>query len=113
MRPQSFAKSRLHWHRRRKTLSVFTRTRVQPTEMPTNPFDNVADDERTDELPVLVETVVLGHAAATTTEGDSLEDTAQRAAKFPSPVPGSTAEIESLQTDLAARGAKIATLEED
>jgi DNA repair exonuclease SbcCD ATPase subunit len=81
--------------------------------MPTNPFDNVADDERTDELPVLVETVVLGSAAATTTEGDSLEDTAQRAAKFPSPAAGSTAEIESLQTDLAARGAKIATLEED
>jgi predicted RNase H-like nuclease (RuvC/YqgF family) len=81
--------------------------------MPTNPFDDVADDERTDELPVLVETVVLGSAGATVADGDLLEDTAERTAKFPSPAGGSTAEIESLQTDLAARGAKIAALEED
>jgi DNA repair exonuclease SbcCD ATPase subunit len=81
--------------------------------MPTNPFDDVADDERTDELPVLVETVVLNSPGATATEGDSLEDTAERTAKFPSPAIGSTPEIESLQSDLAARGAKIAALEED
>ena len=81
--------------------------------MPTNPFDDVADDERTDELPVLVETVVLGSTAVAVTDGDSIEDTAERTAKFPSPASGSTAEIESLQTDLAARGAKIAALEED
>ncbi len=80
--------------------------------MPTNPFDDVADDERTDELPVLVETVVLGSAAAIA-EGDSLEDTAERTAKFPGSTSGSTAQIQSLQTDLAARGAKIAALEED
>jgi len=80
--------------------------------MPTNPFDDVADDERTDELPVLVETVVLSSAAAVT-ESDSLEDTAERTAKFSSAASGSTADIESLQTDLAARGAKIAALEED
>ncbi|MEO8467394.1 MAG: FHA domain-containing protein [Gammaproteobacteria bacterium] len=81
--------------------------------MPTNPFDDVADNDRTDELPVLVESVVLGRAAAPAAEGDTLEDTAQRTAKFPSPGSGSTAEIESLQSDLAARGAKIAALEED
>ena len=81
--------------------------------MPTNPFDDVADDERTDELPVLVETVVLGSARTAVPEGDSLEDTAERTAKFPSPTSGSTADLESLQTDLAARGAKIAALEED
>ena len=80
--------------------------------MPTNPFDDVADGERTDELPVLVETVVLGDAAAVT-EGDPLEDTAERTGKLPGRAGGSTAEIETLQTDLAARGAKIATLEED
>ena len=81
--------------------------------MTTNPFDDVADDERTDELPVLVETVVLGSAAAAGTSGDGLEDTAARTAKFPNAASGSTAEIESLQTDLAARGARIAALEED
>ncbi len=81
--------------------------------MPTNPFDDAADDERTDELPVLVETVVLSSAGTTVNDGDSLEDTAERTAKFPAPASGSTAEIESLQTDLAARGAKIAALEED
>ncbi len=81
--------------------------------MPTNPFDDVADDERTDELPVLVETVVLGSARTAVPEGDSLEDTAERTAKFPSPTSGSTTDLESLQTDLAARGAKIAALEED
>ncbi len=81
--------------------------------MPTNPFDDVADNDRTDELPILVETVVLGSAAAAVTQSDALEDTAERTAKFPSPGSGSTLEIESLQTDLAARGAKIAALEED
>ena len=81
--------------------------------MPTNPSDDVADDERTDELPVLVETVVLGRTRAAVAEGDSLEDTAERTAKFPGAASGSTAEIQSLQTDLAARGAKIAALEED
>ena len=81
--------------------------------MPTDPFDDVADDERTDELPVLVETVVLGSTQQAAADGDSLEDTAERTAKFPSPAAGSASEIESLQTDLAARGAKIAVLEED
>jgi predicted RNase H-like nuclease (RuvC/YqgF family) len=82
--------------------------------MPTNPSDDVADNEHTDELPVLVETVVLGSAAgAEVAKGDSLEDTAERTAKFPNPAGGSATEIESLQTDLAARGAKIAALEED
>ncbi len=81
--------------------------------MPTNPSDDVADDERTDELPVLVETVVLGSSGTPVAAGDSVEDTAERTAKFPGPASGSTADIESLQTDLAARGAKIAALEED
>jgi len=82
--------------------------------MPTNPFDDVADNDRTDELPVLVETVVLGSSSSVSvTESDAVEDTAERTAKFPNPGSASTTEIESLQTDLAARGAKIAALEED
>ena len=80
--------------------------------MPTNPSDDVADNDRTDELPVLVETVVLGSAPAIA-EGDSLEDTGERTAKFRDAPSGSTAQIQSLQNDLAARGAKIAALEED
>ncbi len=81
--------------------------------MPTDPFDDVTDDDHTDELPVLVETVVLGAAAPLAPDGEPLEDTAERTARYRSLEPDTTAEIESLQTDLAARGAKIATLEED
>jgi chromosome segregation ATPase len=81
--------------------------------MPIDPFDDVADDERTAELPMLVETVVLGAEHGVSPEGDLVEDTAERTAKFVGLTSGSTADIEALQSDLAARGAKIAALEDD
>jgi septal ring factor EnvC (AmiA/AmiB activator) len=77
--------------------------------MPTNPFDDVADDERTDELPVLVETVALGTTAPTVQGTELLEDTAERTGKHVS----AATDVGSLQNDLAARGARIAALEQD
>jgi peptidoglycan hydrolase CwlO-like protein len=80
--------------------------------MPIDTSDDIADNDPTDELPVLVETVVLS-ASEAIVDGDQLGDTAERTAKFIALSGGSTAEIESLQNDLAARGAKIAALERD
>jgi hypothetical protein len=81
--------------------------------MPKSPPDEIDDNDHTDELPVLVETVVLDPAHPSVVEADVLEDTAERTARF-NPIPGGTEiEVESLQSDLAARGAQITALEGD
>ena len=80
--------------------------------MPIDPSGEIADDEPTAALPVLVETVVLGAGEVVDARGQ-LEDTAERTANFTALTADSTTEIEALQADLAARGAKIAELEQD
>ena len=80
--------------------------------MPIDPSDESVDDEPTAALPVLVETVVLGAGEVVDARGQ-LEDTAERTANFTALTADSTTEIEALQADLAARGAKIAELEQD
>jgi predicted RNase H-like nuclease (RuvC/YqgF family) len=81
--------------------------------MPKTPPDEFDDNDHTDELPVLIETVVLEPAHASVVDAEALEDTAERTARF-NPIPAATeVEVESLQSDLAARGAQIASLEED
>ncbi len=81
--------------------------------MPTTPPDDIDDDDHTDELPVLIETVVLDSAHPSRVAADSLENTGERTARFTT-LPATTGvEVESLQSDLAARGAQIAALEED
>jgi DNA repair exonuclease SbcCD ATPase subunit len=77
--------------------------------MPKSPHNEIDDNDRTDELPVLVETVVLEPDEANASDEDLLEDTAERTAKFVS----HTVELQSLQSDLAARGAQVTALEED
>jgi chromosome segregation ATPase len=87
-----------------------------------NTINDDMDDERTDELPVLLETVVLDAAdprlpgppsapALATNEG--LEDTAEHTARYPAFAAAEAAELEDLRSDLEARGARIAALESD
>jgi predicted RNase H-like nuclease (RuvC/YqgF family) len=81
--------------------------------MPKTPPEEFDDNDHTDELPVLIETVVLEPGHVSVVDAEALEDTAERTARF-SPIPAVTeVEVESLQSDLAARGAQIAALEED
>jgi septal ring factor EnvC (AmiA/AmiB activator) len=104
------------WNAPRKPLNVYSKKRLHTAEMPKTPVDEIDDNDHTDELPVLVETVVLDPARATlidTDSLDSLEDTAERTARFHLDPAANEVEVESLQSDLAARSQQIAALEQD
>jgi len=81
----------------------------------TPPDDESLDDERTDELPILVD-AALGDEAAVSTPGDTPEDTAEHTAVYRALAPeqdGEGAELGALRSDLAARAARIESLEAD
>jgi chromosome segregation ATPase len=75
--------------------------------------DERLDIERTDELPVLLETVVLDAGDPRLSTTDTLEDTSEHTARYQAFAAVEAAELDELKNDLAARGAKIAALEAD
>jgi chromosome segregation ATPase len=83
--------------------------------MSTTPPDDESLDERTDELPILVD-AALGGEAAVSIPGDAPEDTAEHTAVYRALTPepdGESAELGALKSDLAARAARIESLEAD
>jgi chromosome segregation ATPase len=73
--------------------------------------DERLDIDRTDELPVLLETVVLDAEDPRLPPTDTLDDTSEHTVRYHAPA--EAAELDELKNDLAARGAKIAALETD
>lgn len=83
--------------------------------MTNNPADDDAFEDATDELPILLDTAVLDaeeyHVATSVTVGS--DDTSEHTALFAAPVLEANEELEGLLSDLQAREAKIAALEQD
>lgn len=75
--------------------------------------DDRLDLERTDELPVLMESMVVDASDSHLGLAASVDDTSEHTAHFTVFGAAESAAVEELKNDLAERGAKIAALETD